>query len=161
MQLYSSQSPQYIQCLMPEPSMLHQSTAPAFWCNCVQGCMHETIAEQTGTGCEQWTRLTSTSTSTFSREGFTVSTEPTGTPLMRTGVPTPMPHAKGNSRTHCRARVDEPARQVYSRKKDLRGPQGVGIITAYKPAGDAMTAHHRHSAEVLIHASDAHRVNLT
>ena len=28
-------------------------------------------------------------------------TEPTGTPLIRTGVPTEIPHAKGNSRTHC------------------------------------------------------------
>ena len=46
--------------------------------------------------------LTSTSTSTFSRDGLTLRTEPTGTPLMRTGVPTVIPQANGNSRTHCR-----------------------------------------------------------
>ena len=48
------------------------------------------------------TGVTSTRTSTFSREGLTVRTEPTGTPLIRTGVPTLIPHASGNSRTHCR-----------------------------------------------------------
>ncbi len=47
----------------------------------------------------------SASTSTRSRLGCTASTLPTGTPRMRTGVPTVIPHASGNSSTHCRARA--------------------------------------------------------
>ena len=49
-------------------------------------------------GILMFTSSTSTSTSTCSRLGRTESTEPTVTPRIRTGVPTWMPQASGNSK---------------------------------------------------------------
>jgi hypothetical protein len=59
---------------------------------------HDLGRSSSALGAQRFDGLALRDVRTFSRLGCTDSTPPTGTPRIRTGVPTVMPHATGNSR---------------------------------------------------------------